>query len=103
MSSAEAARSLCIPAACIVRSFLQYRPMSCIELQEQPRMDRSTIQRQLAGSGNELTGLRLLVVEDDYLVAVDLCSSLRRRGACIVGPAGNIRRGRELIRQEQPD
>ena len=66
-------------------------------------MDQLTIHRQMAGRGEELAGLRLLVVEDDYLVAADLCTSLSRRGACIVGPAGNMRRGRELIREERPD
>jgi DNA-binding response OmpR family regulator len=66
-------------------------------------MDHLTIQRQMGSPGDELTGLRLLVVEDDYLVAADLCSSLRRRGASIVGPAGNMRRGRELLRAERPD
>ena len=66
-------------------------------------MNHLTIQRQMGGPGEELTGLRLLVVEDDYLVAADLCNSLRRRGASIVGPAGNMRRGRELMRAERPD
>jgi ActR/RegA family two-component response regulator len=66
-------------------------------------MDRSTLHRQMAGHGEELRGVRLLVVEDDYLVASDLCASLRRRGAAILGPAGNMRRGRELVRQQRPD
>jgi DNA-binding response OmpR family regulator len=57
----------------------------------------------MADEGTELAGLRLLVVEDDYLVAADMCSSLRRRGAQILGPVANVRRGREMVRQQRPD
>jgi DNA-binding response OmpR family regulator len=63
----------------------------------------SSIRLQMTGEGNELTGMRLLVVEDDYLVAADMCSALKRRGAAIMGPAGNLRRSRELIRDQRPD
>jgi DNA-binding response OmpR family regulator len=58
---------------------------------------------QVAEEGTELAGMRLLVVEDDYLVATDMCSSLRRRGAEIMGPVANVRRGREMVRQQRPD
>jgi DNA-binding response OmpR family regulator len=61
------------------------------------------MQIQIGDEGVELAGLRLLVVEDDYLVAADMCSSLRRRGADIMGPVANVRRGRELVRQQRPD
>lgn len=61
------------------------------------------MQIQIGDKGTELAGLRLLVVEDDYLVAADMCSSLRRRGAAIMGPVANVRRGRELVRQQRPD
>jgi DNA-binding response OmpR family regulator len=50
-----------------------------------------------------LEGLRLLIVEDDYFVASELASSLRLRGASIVGPAGNVRKARELLGRERPD
>ena len=58
---------------------------------------------QIADEGTELAGLRLLVVEDDYLVAADMCASLRRRGAAVMGPVANVRRSRELVRQQRPD
>jgi DNA-binding response OmpR family regulator len=61
------------------------------------------MQIQIGDKGTELAGLRLLVVEDDYLVAADMCSSLRRRGAAIMGPVANARLGRELVRQQRPD
>lgn len=66
-------------------------------------MQSATIQLQMADDGNELDGLRLLVVEDDYLVAADMCAALMRRGAIILGPASNLRRSRELLREQRPD
>jgi DNA-binding response OmpR family regulator len=50
-----------------------------------------------------LEGYRVLVVEDDYLVAQDLCSILRTRGAMVVGPARSINVGRELATAHRPD
>lgn len=38
--------------------------------------------------GSELRGRRILVVEDDYLVAQALCGLLEEAGATIVGPIG---------------
>jgi DNA-binding response OmpR family regulator len=66
-------------------------------------MHNSIVRMQLSGTGSELEGLRLLVVEDDYLVAAELCSALRRRGADIVGPVSSANRGRELVREQRPD
>ena len=66
-------------------------------------METTTLHLQMADDGDELNGLRLLVVEDDYLVAADMCSALIRRGAIILGPASNLRRSRELLREQRPD
>jgi len=44
-----------------------------------------------------LRGRRLLVVEDDYLIAVDLAQALEDLVAEIVGPAGSVREALELI------
>jgi len=66
-------------------------------------MESATLQLQMTDDGNELNGVSLLVVEDDYLVAADMCSALMRRGAVIIGPAGNLRRAHELLRQHRPD
>lgn len=57
---------------------------------------------QMSGSGAELAGYRVLVIEDDYLVAQDLCAALRRRGAEVIGPAPSTSRGRELVREQRP-
>jgi len=47
-----------------------------------------------------LRGRRLLVVEDDYLIAVDLARDLARRGAEVVGPAGSVRDALALVEAE---
>lgn len=39
---------------------------------------------------SSLQGCRLLVVEDDYLLAIDLCYELAGAGAVIVGKAANV-------------
>jgi CheY-like chemotaxis protein len=41
-------------------------------------------------SENVLNGRRVLVVEDQYAVALDLCEGLGREGASIVGPASSV-------------
>jgi DNA-binding response OmpR family regulator len=58
--------------------------------------------RQTPASAH-LQGYRVLVVEDDYFVAQDLCSTLRSRGATVVGPARSVSAGRELANAELPD
>ena len=58
---------------------------------------------QTKTAGEDLTGYRILVVEDDYLVASDLCEALRSRGATVLGPTPDMRKGRKLLQQERPD
>ena len=57
-----------------------------------------------AGSHNgPLRGLRVLVVEDDYFIALELCHALRNAGAEVVGPARSVQSGLDAIRSEQLD
>ena len=37
-----------------------------------------------------LKGLDILVVEDQYFVAMELCRVLEQLGACVVGPVGRL-------------
>lgn len=46
-----------------------------------------------------LTGARILVVEDDYLLALDAESALRRAGAEVVGPFPNEAEAIKAIQQ----
>ena len=48
-------------------------------------------------TADDLKGRRILVVEDEYLVAADLARSLQRHGAEVVGPAPNVQRAMALI------
>ena len=52
---------------------------------------------------SSLTGYRLLVVEDDYFVAHDLCATLRECGATVLGPAPSISSARSLVNALRPD
>lgn len=43
---------------------------------------------------------RVMVIEDDYFWADELSSGLRRAGATVVGPVGNLQAAQELVRTE---
>jgi CheY-like chemotaxis protein len=47
-----------------------------------------------------LHGRRLLVVEDEYLVAADLTESLEEMGAQVVGPVGSVEAALEKVRTD---
>ncbi|HEX6398810.1 MAG TPA: response regulator [Steroidobacteraceae bacterium] len=51
----------------------------------------------------DLTGLSVLVVEDEYFVANDSARALRDHGARILGPVPDVQRARELLAGESPD
>ena len=52
---------------------------------------------------NPLQGLRILVVEDIYLVAEVICEQLRDCGCEVVGPVGQLNEALALARQETLD
>jgi len=56
-----------------------------------------------AGIGHPLLGLHVLVVEDDYFIALELCTALRTAGAEIVGPARDLESGLAAVRREHID
>lgn len=49
-----------------------------------------------------LKGCRLLVVEDDFFLANDLCRALEEQGAHILGPVSSVSEALELIAAEDP-
>lgn len=50
-----------------------------------------------------LAGLHVLVVEDNYFIAIEMCRALRAAGAEIVGPARDLETGVAAIRDERID
>jgi CheY-like chemotaxis protein len=53
--------------------------------------------------GTELSGLKILVVEDELLIALDLEDLLTGLGCSVVGPAFNLKQGMRLIESETFD
>ena len=47
-----------------------------------------------------LAGLRILVVEDEYLIATDVAEIIEALGAEVIGPASRLEAARELARAE---
>jgi DNA-binding response OmpR family regulator len=52
---------------------------------------------------SELSGLRVLVVEDEYMVADDICTTLEDFGCHVVGPVGRIDKALDLVRKGNLD
>lgn len=52
---------------------------------------------------NRLPGRRVLVVEDNPVIAFDIDDALRESGAHVVGPAFDIESGMALVREDELD
>jgi DNA-binding response OmpR family regulator len=52
---------------------------------------------------NSPEGLRVLVVEDNLLIAETICDYLAERGCAVVGPAPDMDRGLRLLQDERLD
>lgn len=50
-----------------------------------------------------LAGLRVLVVEDDYFIADEICATLRNGGAEVLGPAPDIEHGLDMVKSQRID
>jgi CheY-like chemotaxis protein len=51
----------------------------------------------------QLAGKRVLVVEDDYLVAMEIARALERAGAEVIGPAPTVEAALDALEQTAPD
>jgi CheY-like chemotaxis protein len=49
------------------------------------------------------SGKRVLIVEDEYLIAQDTRRALEKAGAIVIGPASNVDDGLELVRSQKID
>jgi CheY-like chemotaxis protein len=60
------------------------------------------------GTGNQetaegpMSGMTVLVVEDDFIVAYDMQMMLEEQGARVLGPASSLEEAQELVRKERP-
>lgn len=52
---------------------------------------------------NDLKRPKVLVVEDEFIVAYDLCETVKDEGYFPVGPFGSIRMAEAAIEQDLPD
>ena len=52
-------------------------------------------------SSADLQGCRVLVVEDEYMLAEDLRSDLDEAGAIVLGPVGKLKQALDLIGAEE--
>ena len=50
-----------------------------------------------------LAGLRVLVVEDDYFIADEICTTLRNGGAEVLGPMPDLEHGLDVVKSERLD
>jgi DNA-binding response OmpR family regulator len=66
-------------------------------------MSREARSFSVTANNSILSGLRVLVVEDDYYVAAEICDALRASGAEIIGPSPDIAHGLHLVRSERID
>jgi DNA-binding response OmpR family regulator len=62
-----------------------------------------TVGTTLSSTSGDLDGFRVLVVEDDYIVAQEVSSTLRERGAMVVGPVPDVAKGRSLAETNRID
>jgi CheY-like chemotaxis protein len=51
----------------------------------------------LSRQGTLLTARRILVVEDEYFLADDICKTLRALGADVAGPVGHLEDALEIL------
>jgi DNA-binding response OmpR family regulator len=66
-------------------------------------IDRHSTSATVHELAYELAGHLVLVVEDDYFIAEEICAALRQRGASVIGPAPDVEHGRMLIARQQLD
>src|SRR5690606_2804350 len=57
----------------------------------------------MAAETAELNGKRIVVVEDDFLLATDICRELRNLGATVLGPAPTPFYATQLISRRKVD
>jgi CheY-like chemotaxis protein len=85
--------------ACTIRLPLGTAPTARARL----LLDPTGNARQERGAPSPLAGLRILVVEDEPLIAMDIEEQLLGAGGDVIGPATNLETARRLIADTSPD
>ena len=57
----------------------------------------------LSRGSTPLNGVRVLILEDEFVLADDLARAVRDEGGRPVGPVATIEQAKELIARERPD
>jgi len=57
----------------------------------------------MAPSEGPLAGKRVLVVEDRYMIAAEMCEEVNRMGGEVVGPSSSVARALDLIERQAVD
>jgi len=70
------------------------RPQLPVAVQEQVTLDQV--------KSEMLSGLRVLVVEDDPGIATDITDLVERAEGSVVGPVGSLQQARQVLKSEQP-
>jgi len=50
-----------------------------------------------------LQGARILIVEDEFLLAEDLADRLKREGCDVIGPASREAKALSILERDRPD
>ena len=58
---------------------------------------------QSSNVGDQSRGLRILVIEDNLLIAETISDMLEDCGCAVIGPAPDIQKGMQLLESEHPD
>jgi DNA-binding response OmpR family regulator len=54
-------------------------------------------------SRSDLSGRRVLIVEDRYLIATEVADAVEDLGGEVLGPVSSVRAAAELLRKQPPD
>ncbi len=66
-------------------------------------VDRSTSGPWTRSAGDGLTGVRIFLVEDDAIIAMDLTTLLEEAGARVIGPFARLSNAMEAFDGARPD
>jgi ActR/RegA family two-component response regulator len=93
------------------RELIQLAPPSSLDAETCYELDEAAVHDTFLPSdhgtrrmkSSQLANKRVLVVEDDYLVAMDIARALERAGAEVIGPAPAVAAALDALERTVPD